>query len=64
MSYGIDYTIVSTPSFIQFECPHCKEEVEVPFDKVDYKTECWSDGAWADCPECGKEVELGDYDYD
>ena len=28
------------------------------------KTDYWADGAWCDCPECGKEVELGDYEYD
>lgn len=24
----------------------------------------FADGAWCDCPECGEEVELDDYEYD
>ena len=61
---GIDYVIVSKPSYIQFECPHCHEDVEVKFKDVDYNTDYWGDGAWVDCPECGEEVELGNYEYD
>lgn len=34
------------------------------YDEVDFKTDYWGDGAWCDCPECGKEVELDDYEYD
>ena len=33
-------------------------------EDVDYKTDDWGDGAWTDCPECGKEVELDNYEYD
>ena len=25
---GIDYVIISKPSYIKFECPHCHEYVE------------------------------------
>ena len=59
----IDYMIVSKPSHIVFECPYCHEDVEVKFENVDYKYDYWGDGAWVDCPECGKEVELGGYEY-
>ena len=61
---GIGYTIISKPHHIIFRCPHCKEDVEVMFEHVDYMTDYWGDGAWCDCPECGKEVELDDYEYD
>lgn len=54
----VDYMIVSTPTYIKFECPYCKEEVKIPF-KIEY----W-DSTWVDCPNCDKEVELGDYEYD
>lgn len=63
MTSGVYYTIISKPSYIQFTCPHCEEECEVPFDEVDYVTDYWGDGGWADCPYCGKEVELGDWEY-
>ena len=59
-----NYIIVSKPDYITFTCPHCHDEVEIPFLDVDYKTDCWGDGAWCDCPSCEKEVELDEYEYD
>lgn len=53
-----DYTIISKPAYVQFECPHCHEEVEIPFNKVNYKTDYWGDGAWCNCSNCSKEVNL------
>lgn len=64
MNNCVNYIIISKPSYIIFECPFCHEEVEVDFNNVDFKTDCWRDGAWCDCLECGKEVELDDYGYD
>lgn len=60
----IDYTIISKPAYIQFECPHCHEDVEIPFGEVDYKTDYWGDGAWCNCSKCNKEIELNNYEYD
>ncbi len=60
----VDYTIISKPSYIAFECPYCKEKVEVPFKEVDFNTDYWGDGAVVDCPECCNEVTLGDWEYD
>lgn len=60
----VDYTIISKPAYIQFVCPHCKEKVEMPFKAVDFNTDCWSDGAVVECPECCNEVELGNWEYD
>lgn len=59
-----DYTIISKPAYVQFECPYCHEEVEIPFNEVVYKTDYLGDGAWCDCPNCGEEVELANYEYD
>ena len=36
---GIDYVIESKPSTIKFECPHCFNDVELPFSDVDFKTD-------------------------
>lgn len=60
----IGYTIISRPSYIIFRCPNCKKDVKVQFRLVEYNTEYWDDGASCTCPECGKEVELGSYEYD
>lgn len=60
----VDYTIVSAPSYIVFECPYCHEKAKVPFKDVDYNTDYWGDGGWAECSKCGLTVALGDWEYD
>lgn len=42
----INYTIVSKPAFVNFICPLCFNDVEIPFSDVDFKTGYWSDGAY------------------
>lgn len=59
-----DYIIISKPAYVQFNCPYCHSEVKIPFNDVTYKTDYWGDGAWCDCPSCGEEVELDNYEYD
>lgn len=62
---GVNYTIFSKPSYIKFDCPYCgAKDVKENFLEVNYKTDYWGDGAFVDCPNCGEEVELGDYKYD
>ena len=41
MNNGVNYTIISRPSYITFECPFCHEEVEVNFEEFDFKTDYW-----------------------
>lgn len=64
MKEPVDFTIVSAPVGIHLLCPHCGESVKIPWKDVDVP-ESWSD-AWpnVECPECSKEIELGDWDYD
>lgn len=61
---AVDYTIISKPAYIKFDCPYCNEEVEIDFKEVVFNTDYWGDGAWVNCPECGEEVELNNYEYD
>lgn len=59
-----DFTILSEPKDITFECPHCEQQVTVDFRKVD-EPGSWSDDRGAvECPHCGEEVHLGDWSYD
>ena len=59
-----DFYIVSAPVKISFLCPYCGERVEIKWVDIN-PPEYWSD-VWdnVECPECGKEVELGDWEYD
>ena len=60
----IDFTILSAPYAIKLTCPHCNEDIEIKWEDID-PPESWSD-YWDDivCPECGKTIKLGDWDYD
>ncbi len=59
-----NFLIVSAPVKIEFECPHCGEKIEIAWRDVDVP-ENWCD-EWppVDCPECGKSVDLGEWEYD
>jgi uncharacterized Zn finger protein len=59
-----DFTIVSKPAWITFDCPHCGCKTEVPWRLVN-EPEYWGDD-WGEveCTVCGEWVQLGEYDYD
>ena len=59
-----DFTIVSRPVSIRFQCPFCESEEEIPWEEVkhpDYWGDEWDD---IECPSCGKMVSLGEWIYD
>ena len=60
----IDFTIISTPVKIIFDCPHCGCEAEVPWQLVDVPEYWGDDWGKVECSICGKIVQLGDYNYD
>lgn len=64
MKEAIGYTIISKPDYIKLRCPHCKRDIKVDFGDVDFNEDNWSDGGYCDCPNCEKEIELGDWEYD
>lgn len=41
MNDGVNYTIISMPYYIAFECPFCHEDVEVNFEEVNFKSDYW-----------------------
>ena len=61
---GTCYTIISRPHHILLECPHCGNDVEVPFQDVNYYNDYWGDGGTCTCPDCGEDVELDEFEYD
>lgn len=64
MENAVDFTIVSKPDHIRLECPHCGNDIEIPFDDVDVP-ECWQDNwGYVECPECQEMIKLGEWDYD
>jgi hypothetical protein len=59
-----DFHIDVKPVSITLTCPHCKTEVTIPWKEApvpDYWGDKWGT---VECPECEKEIELGNYEYD
>ena len=64
----IDITVISRPSYITIECPHCGEEINIEYNDflgmmTHYYYEDWIDEV-IECPECGKEVTIGSVEWD
>lgn len=59
-----DFTINQRPVSISFTCPHCEDDVEIPWDQLDVPM-LWQD-SWGtvNCPECGRRVALRDWELD
>ena len=59
-----DFIIVSKPVSIQFECPYCHCENDIQWRDITPPDD-WGD-RWDDveCQECGKMVQLGEWDYE
>ena len=55
----VDYTIVSKPVNINFICPNCDEDNEIPFEE-----RFWEYHESVNCRSCGNEVLLGEWEYD
>ena len=58
----INFTIHMKPYEISLICPHCNTDIYVNWNEVD-EPESWSDD-WGsiNCPCCGKEISLGNWD--
>ena len=61
---GVEFSIISAPIAIRFNCPYCGIEVQLKWNEVD-APHYWGD-TWppVKCPECKKSVELDTWEYD
>lgn len=59
----VDFDIVSKPVEISLTCPYCDMPFTIPWNELD-PPDYWGD-QWdpVTCPDCGKQIELGDYTY-
>lgn len=59
-----DFHIDVRPVSITLRCPHCGNEVKIPWGEID-EPDNWGDNwGFVNCPVCSEEIELGDFDYD
>lgn len=59
----VDFTIVSRPSAIVLECPHCGDDIEVEWGDVPHD-DGWEYFGDIKCPDCGETIQLGNWIYD
>lgn len=59
---SVDFYINQRPVSISLECPHCHSELEIPWNHLDVPDYWGDDWGTIVCPECGEDIELGDYD--
>jgi len=60
---AVDFQINSAPVSISFDCPYCGDSITLPWKSLnppDYWGDRWDE---VECPDCGKMVELQDYEY-
>lgn len=63
-----DITVIQIPTYIEFTCPHCDENIQVDYDEFNNMmcSDYW--GEWVqeefNCPGCGETIEVNDVECD
>lgn len=60
----VDFTILSKPDKIAFECPHCMLDATIQWGDLDVPGSWSDDWGFVECPHCGERVWLGEHEYD
>lgn len=59
---SIDFYIEQMPTNIVLDCPCCEKRISIPWWLVDVPDSWSDDWGYVECPVCGFEIKLGDYD--
>ena len=59
-----DFHIDVKPVSISLECPHCDTDIVLNWEDIHVPDYWGDDWGTVECPVRGKDVELGDYEYD
>ena len=61
-------TIIQRPVEVNFECPHCHEDIEIEYciftDFIGTNNPGDWEGSILDCPRCEKEIEIDEVEWD
>lgn len=61
-------TIIQHPVEVNFECPHCHEDIEIEYfiftDFIGINNPGDWEGSILDCPRCEKEIEIDEVEWD
>jgi predicted RNA-binding Zn-ribbon protein involved in translation (DUF1610 family) len=63
---NIDLVVVQVPKYVEYECPHCEEEIEIDYNEFcDFVGEPpdWSCSR-IKCPNCNKELKIDNVEWD
>ena len=61
-------TIIQCPVEVNFECPHCHEDIEIEYciftDFIETNNPRDWEGSILACPRCEKEIEIDEVEWD
>lgn len=59
-------TVYSKPEHVEFECPHCEEDIEIAYDEFEKMigSDYWGDWQYNEfiCPNCGGYIGVEEID--
>ena len=63
-----DITVIQIPTYVDFTCPHCDEDIEMDYDDFNNMMCSYYWGEWVQeeftCPGCGETIEVNDVECD
>jgi len=63
----IEILVISQPTYVSFECPHCEKDIVQDYDffgiKMGKEPQDWEHSKF-DCPKCQKELEIKYIDWE
>ena len=65
MARGVDIRIIQAPVEIRFDCPYCRGEVEIDFDRFGHDlAEILYNHVEFKCPLCNENLYIGEAELD
>lgn len=67
MKTKVDFTIVTAPAYVNLMCPYCDSENTYDYDNLQEEVGIevyFGNHGSVECILCGKEIELGEVEYD
>lgn len=61
-----DLRVILVPTYVEFECPYCEEEIEREYSEICDEIGEPPDWTYStiECPHCEKSIEIDDVDWD
>lgn len=61
----VDITVIQSPVAVEFECPHCEEDINIDF--VEFEGMAGEPCDWCytkiECPKCEKKIQIDNVEW-